>query len=173
MTRRIHVDFRKWPDHPHWQLETEHLGSDRYGRWLWRAPGWKMRKGDAAPIVARHPAVMLIPDDGWYTALWNLEGSTVLYVDIATPAVWDGDRVTMVDLDLDVVVTAGGGVAVHDEDEFAEHQVTLRYPPELVAGARDSLEQIVSAVSVPTEPFASTAAGWLDAAVRRNLSPRA
>jgi hypothetical protein len=53
-----------------------------------------------------------------------------IYVDITDAPVWPtAHEVTMVDLDLDVVrVRATGAVEVVDEDEFAEHQVSLRLP---------------------------------------------
>ena len=47
--------------------------------------------------------------------------------------VWDGGLVTAVDLDLDVIRRFDGTWYVDDEDEFAEHQVSYGYPPELVA----------------------------------------
>ena len=51
-----------------------------------------------------------------------------VYVDMTTPAVWDGSQVTMVDLDLDVVLGRDGELLLDDEDEFDEHRVTLGYP---------------------------------------------
>ena len=48
-----------------------------------------------------------------------------VYIDMSTVPVWDGDTMTAIDLDLDVVRLWDGTVEILDEDEFAEHQVTL------------------------------------------------
>ncbi len=47
---------------------------------------------------------------------------------------------TAVDLDLDVIRRWDGTIALLDEDEFAEHLLALRYPPEVVAAAEQSAQ---------------------------------
>ena len=88
----------------------------------------------------------------WWVAYFNAEpASTEIYCDVATPPQWDDDQeeVTMTDLDLDVVRSAGNRqVLLLDEDEFAEHQVRYGYPREVIRQAERS-------------------AAWLQAAVRR------
>ncbi len=74
---------------------------------------------------------------------------------------WDGDTVTMVDLDLDVVQTLEGRVMVLDEDEFAEHQVSYGYPRELIALARSACDDVRSALSTSTEPYGRAGWDWL------------
>ena len=59
---------------------------------------------------------------------------------MATPAVWHGeDLVRAVDLDLDVIRGTTGRVWVDDEDEFAEHRVSLGYPDEVIEQAHRQL----------------------------------
>jgi protein associated with RNAse G/E len=74
---------------------------------------------------------------------------------MTTPPAWspDGDHVTMVDLDLDVVRTRTGQVYVDDEDEFAQHQVQLGYPADVVALAQGSCEEVLAAVRAEQAPF--------------------
>jgi protein associated with RNAse G/E len=67
----------------------------------------------------------------------------------------------MVDLDLDVVLTREGHLFVDDEDEFAEHQVSLGYPPEVVALAEDAARTVLAAVAEGREPFATVGHAWL------------
>jgi protein associated with RNAse G/E len=71
------------------------------------------------------------------------------------------DTVRAVDLDLDVVRWRDGRVEVLDEDEFAEHQVQLGYPAELITQARRTCDWLVEAVSSRTEPFGQAGAAWL------------
>jgi len=56
--------------------------------------------------------------------------------DILTAAHLDGSTLRWIDLDLDVEVFDDGRVELVDEDEFEEHQVRYRYPPEIIEGAR-------------------------------------
>ncbi|MXY72774.1 MAG: DUF402 domain-containing protein, partial [Dehalococcoidia bacterium] len=74
-------------------------------------------------------------------------------------------RATMVDLDLDVARLRSGAVRVLDEDEFAEHQVALAYPPALIEGALDACERVRGMIERNEEPFATVAAGRLTEAV--------
>lgn len=58
--------------------------------------------------------------------------------DILTAAYLDGSTLRWIDLDLDVEVHEDGTPELVDEDEFEEHQLRYRYPPEVVDGARRS-----------------------------------
>ena len=70
----------------------------------------------------------------------------------------------MVDLDLDVVVTREGHLYVDDEDEFAEHQVALGYPPEVIDLARRACHRGLSArIEVGAEPWRSAGLARLEA----------
>ena len=85
--------------------------------------GTPVQRGDEPPLPP--PAfALLIPRDDWWTAAWNREdpGSPFhyeVYIDVSTPARWEPRRVTMVDLDLDVVRTRSGECSIRDGDEFA------------------------------------------------------
>ena len=162
----IRVRFTKWDGSPHWAFDLERLGSDEHGLWLWGPAGTRMQRGAEEPKEARRPFVKLIAPDRWWTALWNdggggSDGSISVYVDIITPATWDGDTVTMVDLDLDVVRRADGDVEVHDEDEFEEHRVRYGYPDRIVDKARSETARLALAVTRGDEPFRSVGEQWL------------
>jgi protein associated with RNAse G/E len=164
MDRLVHVDFRKWPDRVHWQFSMRRLGEDEHGLWLWAPPGMPFRRGDERAKVSDRIVVKLIVEDAWWTAIWNDGGRNEFYVDIVTPAKWEGDRVTMVDLDLDVVRRIGGEVEVLDEDEFLDHQVRYHYPERLVDQARAATAQVAIAVQRNDEPFRSAGLSWMERA---------
>ena len=159
--RVVEIDFRKYPDTRHWQFATEYLGEDEHGIWLGGRAGNPAQKGWATPVTFGHDFVKLIVPDGWWTAIWNTRGGISVYVDIVMPARWDGDRVTLLDLDLDVIISSDGSVKIDDEDEFAEHQVSLGYTLEMIEGAEQATAEIVAAIEADAEPFGSVAAGWL------------
>jgi len=84
-----------------------------------------------------------------------------IYVDITTPPIWDGDTVTMLDLDLDVAQHIDGRILVLDEDEFAEHQVSHGYPADLIALARSSCDEVLLALQSGAELYRSIGWDWL------------
>ena len=65
----------------------------------------------------------------------------------------------MVDLDLDVVQRGDGEIEVHDEDEFAHHQVALGYSSAMVEGALKATSAVVAALEAGDEPFGSV---WVE-----------
>lgn len=164
MTRRtVHVQTRKWPDHPHWEYDATHLGVDGWGHWVGVPQGvWLSRPG--AGFHAHCDHVVLLPHDDWWlgTFYGDDAGRPVdTYVDISTPVTWRGDLVQAVDLDLDVVKGTSGRIWVDDEDEFAAHRVTLGYPDDVVTHALATCDWVHAAVSAATAPFDGTARGWL------------
>ncbi len=156
----VHVDFRKWPDTKHWQYSMEYLGDDEHGRWLWAPARNIAYRGEEGPLFLPSASVKLISAD-WWAANWLLEPQAI-YVDIITPATWEDDRVTMVDLDLDVWANRSSGeLRLLDEDEFLEHQRLLDYPAELVAGAEAAARRVYEAVAAEREPFGQVGWRWL------------
>jgi protein associated with RNAse G/E len=118
--------------------------------------------------------VSVIPRNSAFVATFYAPGGTAhcdVYVDITTIPVWSGGTVSAVDLDLDVVRGWTGRVWVDDEDEFAEHRVTLAYPSDLVRLAVTSCADVRSAVEARLAPYDGSAGAWLDVldAVTRDL----
>jgi protein associated with RNAse G/E len=67
----------------------------------------------------------------------------------------------MIDLDLDVELWRDGELKLLDEDEFAEHQVTMAYPAEVITEAARAANFLVTAISTGQEPFATAWQSWL------------
>jgi hypothetical protein len=157
--RPVDYAIEKWGGHPHYRGVMYHLGDHEHGSWLWGPAGRTISRGDAPAFVTEVDAVALISPDAWWTLTWWLEHSEVmLYVNIDTPAVWDDDRVVVVDLDLDVIRFNDGRVEVVDEDEFALHQQQFGYPPELVAAAEAATATALDLASRNEPPFDGDAA---------------
>jgi hypothetical protein len=104
---------------------------------------------------------------GWLTTFHGPGGPLSVYVDITAPPTWDGPTVTACDLDLDVVRELDGRVWVDDEDEFAEHQVSLGYPAEVIADARASCDRLVALVGGGHPPYDGSAGPWFDVLARQ------
>jgi hypothetical protein len=162
----VRVVARKWPDRPHWEHDALRLGEDDHGVWVGAPLGTYLSRPGAA-FHSDQPHVSLVPRDDAFVATFYGRGGSAhcdVYVDITTVPVWDGDTVTAVDLDLDVVRGWTGRVWVDDEDEFAAHRVQHAYPPDLVRLAIGSCEAVRDAVHRGEAPYdGHTPVPWFEA----------
>ena len=164
----VRIRFSKWDGSAHWAFDMERIGEDEHGIWLWAPAGTALHRGSDKTIQAERGFVKVIAPNRWWTAVWNVgplkgDRSIEIYVDVITPAVWDGNTVRMVDLDLDVIRRSGGMVEVDDEDEFEEHRILYGYPDHVIDKARTEAARLAIAVELRTEPFGSVGERWLEA----------
>jgi hypothetical protein len=159
----VEINFTKWGGEQHWRYVLDPLGEDEYGRWYGGRAGIPMQRGHEAPIIQSHDSVTLVPATGRWIATWNDPSKTpvAIYVDVTTPPIRDDHSVRAVDLDLAVVRLGDGSVEVLDEDEFAEHQVRYRYPPEIVTQALVTTGELVKQITAGVEPFGVVGDRWL------------
>lgn len=156
----------KWGDHPHWAFDAVLLGSDEHGDWIGIPAGTYMSR-PGAEVTTPVNQVSLVPpagsevERGWLATFHAIGGPVQVYVDIATPPVWDGLVLRSTDLDLDVAIGVDGDVWVEDEDEFAEHQVSYGYPSDIVTLAEASCVRIHRQMRVRQAPFDGVAEVWL------------
>jgi len=167
----VRLEMSKWGDRPHWEFDARWLGTDEHGDWIGIPTGTAMSR-PGMRVVTTNDQVGLSPapgitdgDDSWVATFHGPGGAhgVSVYVDIATPPTWDGATVRMVDLDLDVVRRDDGTHYVDDEDEFAEHHVTLGYPEHVVAAAARSCEHVLAAMTAGQPPYDGTHERWLEA----------
>ncbi|MYS21960.1 hypothetical protein GA0115240_136935 [Streptomyces sp. DvalAA-14] len=160
----VQVDYQKYDGTLHWNLRMRRLGEDEHGVWLGLPADSVMRKGHNPEVPLPEAHVVLIPRGTWWTAVFNAAPrSTEIYCDITTPPEWPSpDRVTMIDLDLDVLRKRGARAPILvDEDEFAEHQVRYGYPAEVITAAQASADWLMTAVAEGTGPFGGGHERWL------------
>ena len=155
----VRVEMTKWGDHPHWAMDALWLGSDDAGDWIGFPRGTLMSR-PGVDFVAPNHQVGLVPRAGWMATFHGPGGNVRTYVDMTTVPEWDDHVVRTVDLDLDVIELLDGSVVVDDEDEFAEHQVSYGYPPDVVALALATKDTVLSAVRSRAAPFDGSAARW-------------
>lgn len=165
----IQVAMSKWPALPHWAFDAAWLGSDEHGDWLGLPAGTTMRR-PGAEYVAPAPQVCLSParelptaERGWIATFHSPGQPLEVYVDITTPPVLADQRLTCVDLDLDVIRGASGRVWIDDEDEFADHRVSLAYPDDVIAAALSSCALVETLVTLRSAPFDGAHRRWLEA----------
>ena len=171
----VRIEMTKWGDRPHWHIPALWLGTDDNGDWIGIPQGSRMVR-PGRDVRSQADQVGLVPGLGseleraFLATFHAPEAPTWVYVDMTTPPVWDGGVVSAVDLDLDVIRLRDGQVVVDDEDEFAEHQVELGYPPEIVALAEDSRDRVHAAILADGPPYDGSHEPWL--AVLRTLIAR-
>ncbi|MFT4166094.1 MAG: DUF402 domain-containing protein [Microlunatus sp.] len=166
--QQILVEMAKWGDRPHWRYRGIYLGADEHGDWIGCPVGTHYRRPEAE-FTADFAGVVLVPVGGVaYLPAFNDEPATsAIYVDIATPAVWDGSVLRSIDLDLDVIRRQDGTVLLDDEDEFAEHQVAYGYPAEVIELAERAAAEVLTAVREHIAPFDGRSDRWLAELARR------
>jgi len=155
---------QKWGGHAHYRSAAHFLGEDEHGTWIWGPAGRTIYRGDQPLFVAEQDAlVLLIAGSWWSPAWWVGHPEFDVYVNIGTPPVWESDRVTMIDLDLDVIRFCDGRVEVVDRDEFELHQRAFGYPPDVVGAAERATAEVFDLVSREVAPFDGTAAAaWIE-----------
>jgi len=155
----------KWGGRPHWEYDAVLLGSDEHGDWLGVEPGTVMTRPGATYVAPTGQAVLVpapgAPADRGWLATFHAEGGPVrVYVDVTTPPRWEGHVLRAVDLDLDVIRGNTGRVWVDDEDEFADHRVSLGYPDDVSRSAMSSCDRVQAAVRTSLAPYDGSAAAW-------------
>ena len=139
-----------------------------HGEWIGIPTGTAMSRPGMG-LVSRNDQVGLVPDpdlpdeERWWIGTFHgaPRERVMVYVDIATPPRWDGGVVRTVDLDLDVIELVNGEVYIDDEDEFAEHQVELGYPDDVIAAAIRSCERVHASIAARHAPFDGSHERWM------------
>ncbi len=130
---------------------------------LYCAPGTVYDSYRGRLLAARHSLEFLWPDRFYNLHVswgddWQPHNH---YINIATPATWDGRVARFVDLDLDVIWRAATDeVILDDEDEFALHQVRFGYPPDLIAQAWQAADEVRALIARRAAPFDGAQYHW-------------
>ena len=162
----IRWDGRKWGNRLHWQIEARRLGEDEHGVWAFIAAGTPARRGHERPMRMPHDTVWLIPAATWWVVEFTPAGDTPVYVNIGTPTAWNGNRVTQIDLDLDVVLTRAGETKVIDRDEFEDHQARFEYPADIVDATERAASEALAMLRRGDRPFDGCHMRWFEIATR-------
>jgi len=157
----VTMNWRKWPSRLHWSAEVTLLRRDRAGLWLGTRERSPIRRpvGQPAAFASGESVLLCSEDVGWVARWYTHRGeagraySYSCYVDITTPPRISDGLIELVDLDLDVALTWEGEMVVLDEDEFAEHSVSLGYPASLIEHARQACQEVQDRIVTGASPF--------------------
>jgi protein associated with RNAse G/E len=168
----VEYAIEKWGGHPHYSGLVHHLGDDEHGSWFWGPSGRTIYRGSEPRFVTEQDALILIIPGAWWTPAWWFGHPDVdLYVNINTPAVWHGDRIVSVDVDLDVIRFGDGRVEIVDRDEFEAHQHSYGYPGDVIEAAERAADAALALVERNDPPFDGEAAHSRAERARSERSP--
>ena len=89
-------------------------------------------ESDGRRWFAKEPAITIFMKDRWFNVICMLRNNGVhFYCNISSPFLKDGNVLTYIDYDLDVIRTSTGDIKVLDENEYALHKMVMNYPSDL------------------------------------------
>lgn len=152
----IHMKSMKYPNIPHYEWK---------GRLLRKTPEYVVVLCESGRELKHHTKNTTFTVDvtsleyfflkEGYTVAMEIEEGKILsyYCNIAMPSVLNGNQLSFVDLDLDVVKRRNEDWMVVDEDEFEVNSVKYGYPVELKEYALRSLYLLQNKISDNLFPF--------------------
>ena len=111
-------------------------------------------EADGRKWVTREPAICYFYYKEWFNVISMIRNTGVhYYVNVASPALYDGEALKYIDYDLDVKVSPKGKVLVLDREEYQDHKVKMNYSYALDRVVRHNLDKILNMVESKISPF--------------------
>jgi protein associated with RNAse G/E len=94
--------------------------------------------------------------DRWYNIFRFVQPTGELrnfYCNVNLPPVLQGDVLSYIDLDMDILVAPDFSYSILDEDEFTVNAARFNYPQEVRRRAQEALKQLVTLIESRAFPF--------------------
>jgi len=94
--------------------------------------------------------------DRWYNVFRFIEPDGKLrnfYCNVNLPPSFDGQTLSYVDLDIDILVEPNFSYTVLDLDEFEQNATVYRYPDETKLKARAAVDELARSIETRAFPF--------------------
>jgi protein associated with RNAse G/E len=166
--RLIHVVSTKYDGSPHWEFDCYYV--------LEKGPlivatnfAGQVLHNKAGPWTTPFDVRNHFWQDRWYNVMRcdrprgdpaasgeadrSASALEYYYCNVTTPALYDGENMTYIDLDLDVRVHAGGRIELLDEDEFIENSERMGYPAQVIEQARRAADELIELATKRAFPF--------------------
>ncbi|CAM4366252.1 DUF402 domain-containing protein [Paenibacillus alkaliterrae] len=113
-----------------------------------------IQESDGKIWISRVPAVSFFIPGQWFNVVALLEeGGVRYYCNVASPPYLQGDVLTYIDYDLDVIRTADGERFVVDQDEYDMHKAAYHYPKMVDEKVREGLDALLLRIDQEQAPF--------------------
>ncbi|MEV5029379.1 DUF402 domain-containing protein [Paenibacillus sp. LPE1-1-1.1] len=113
-----------------------------------------IQESDGKIWVSRVPAVSFFIPGQWFNVVALLEeGGVRYYCNIASPPYLQGEVLTYIDYDLDVIRTVDGERFVVDQDEYEMHKAAYHYPKMVDDKVQEGLAALLHRIDQSQSPF--------------------
>jgi protein associated with RNAse G/E len=154
--RPIHVVSTKYDGSAHWEFDSFFVLENGPLLIATNFAGQQLHN-KAGPWTTPFDVRNHFWSDRWYNVMRcdrpKADGLEYWYCNVTTPALYDGETLRYVDLDLDVRVYANGRIELLDEDEFLENSQRMGYPPDVIEQARRAADELVELATKRRFPF--------------------
>jgi protein associated with RNAse G/E len=136
---------------PNKLLADEHKAESMYVLINRQTP---IQESDGKVWISRVPAVSFFIPGHWFNVVALLEEAGVrYYCNIASPPYLQGDVLTYIDYDLDVIRTVDGEKFVVDQDEYEMHKAAYHYPLMVEDKVQEGLNALIQRIEKEQSPF--------------------
>lgn len=103
----------------------------------------------------KEPAIFILSKKDWYNVICMFKDKDNIhyYVNIASPAVYDNNRIKFIDYDLDVKLYPDGETKLLDEKEYEKHASEQEYGQDIQKIIADSVENVYRKIKGKEFPF--------------------
>lgn len=114
----------------------------------------RIQEADGKQWISKIPAVSFFIPGQWFNVVALLEDAgTRYYCNIASPPYVNGNVITYIDYDLDVIRLPGGEVHIVDREEYELHRQMYHYPPVVDEKAAGGLDAVLARIRQGEPPF--------------------
>lgn len=153
--KHLTIEARKFDGRPHYSWDGDVLVQTEAYLLVANTPGRTLlHHRREAVYTYDNYSLEFYPLDADFTVGLDLErtGEVTYYCNICLPPVLQGNTLSFIDLDLDLVHRDGVWTVV-DEDEFLENQQLYDYPTDVIKRARASLLNLQQRIAQQQFPF--------------------
>ncbi|WP_042167314.1 DUF402 domain-containing protein [Paenibacillus gorillae] len=113
-----------------------------------------IQEADGKLWISRVPAVSFFIPGEWYNVVALLEDAGIrYYCNVASPPFMQGDVLTYIDYDLDVIRTIDGSRHIVDQDEYELHKLAYHYPKKVDDLVYQGLRSLLLRIDRGQAPF--------------------
>jgi protein associated with RNAse G/E len=94
--------------------------------------------------------------DRWYNIFRFIQPTGELrnfYCNVNVPPILEGNILSYIDLDMDILVAPDLSYTILDEDEFSDNVARFKYPDEVIRRSKEALEQLINLIEKRAFPF--------------------
>ncbi len=166
--KKVEIMALKYGNKPHYRWESRILEQNKEYVVVGSRPGRTLKHFSREEEFQFNKwAVEFFFFNHWFTTavvMEDISGPEIdqYYCNIAQPARYENDRISFVDLDLDLIKKKNSSWQVVDKDDFQINQKRYDYPPELVQKTWQALNNLQERIASGEFPFNGAVYEYVD-----------